>query len=91
MKTFKESTVRHSFKHCGLWPFDPEVICKELRLEDGPMLVVYDRGKEYELPEYGNGPESDGKRKGKVVYQMHPTPELHQHQVLRSIRHQKRL
>jgi hypothetical protein len=51
-KTFKESTVRHSFKHCGLWPFDPEVICKELRPDNGPDLVVYDRGKEYELPEW---------------------------------------
>ena len=53
MQTFKESTVRHSFKHCGLWPFDPEVICKELRTvaDDGPDLVVYDQGKQYELPE----------------------------------------
>ncbi|KAJ6109953.1 hypothetical protein N7486_002188 [Penicillium sp. IBT 16267x] len=49
--TFTPSTVRHSFKHCGLWPFDPEVICKDLRLDDGPDLVVYDRGKEYKLPQ----------------------------------------
>jgi hypothetical protein len=52
MKTFKESTVRHSFKHCGLWPFDPEVICKDLRQDDVPDLVVYDGGKEYELPKW---------------------------------------
>jgi hypothetical protein len=50
-KTFKELTVRHSFKHCGLWPFDPEVICKDLR-PDVQDLVVYDRGKEYKLPEW---------------------------------------
>jgi hypothetical protein len=52
MQTFTPSTVRHSFKHCGLWPFDPEVICKELRPDDEPDLVVYDGGKEYELPEW---------------------------------------
>jgi hypothetical protein len=52
MQTFTIPTVRHAFKHCGLWPFDPEVICKELRPDDGPDLVVYDRGKEYELPEW---------------------------------------
>ena len=51
MQTFIASTVRHSFKHYGIWPFDPEVVCKELRLDEGPDLVVYDRGKEYELPE----------------------------------------
>jgi hypothetical protein len=64
MQTFKESTIRHAFKSYGLWPFDPEVICKELRPDDGPMLVVYDRGKEYELPEYGNWPESEGEGEG---------------------------
>ncbi|KAJ5798978.1 uncharacterized protein N7503_006483 [Penicillium pulvis] len=46
------STVRHAFKHCGLWPFNPEVICQDLQPYDGPDLVVYDRGKEYELPEW---------------------------------------
>lgn len=52
MQTFTPSTVRHAFKHCGLWPFNSEVICQELRLDDGPDLVVYDGGKEYELPEW---------------------------------------
>jgi len=52
MQTFTTSTVRHAFKHCGLWPFNPEVICKDLRPDDVPDLVVYDRGKEYELPEW---------------------------------------
>jgi hypothetical protein len=49
MQTFTP-TVRHSFKHCGLWLFDPKVIYNELRPDDGPGLVVYDGGKEYELP-----------------------------------------
>ena len=53
LQTFKDTIVRHSFKHCGLWPFNPEVICKELRGDDGPVLVVYDQGKELELPEWG--------------------------------------
>jgi hypothetical protein len=52
MQTFTTSTVRYAFKHCGLWPFNPEVTCEHLRLDDGPDLVVYDRGKEYELPEW---------------------------------------
>jgi hypothetical protein len=52
MQTFKESTIRHSFKHCGLWPFNPTVICDPLRGNDGPDLVVYDQGREYELPEW---------------------------------------
>jgi hypothetical protein len=52
MQTFTTSTVRHAFKHCGLWPFNPEVICQDLRPDDGPDLVVYDGGKEYELPEW---------------------------------------
>ena len=52
MQTFTTSTVRHAFKHCGLWPFNPEVICQDLRPNDGPNLVVYDGGKEYELPEW---------------------------------------
>jgi hypothetical protein len=65
LETFKETTVRHSFKHCGLWPFNSEVICEPLRGDDGPDLVVYDQGKEYELPEWNfddipdpQGPES---------------------------------
>lgn len=52
MQTFTTSTVRHAFKHCGLWPFNPEVICQDLQPYDGPDLVVYDRGKDYELPEW---------------------------------------
>ena len=64
MQTFKDSTVRHSFKRCGLWPFDPELICKELRDDndddDETDLVVYDQGKEYELPEWGEKPAEPG-------------------------------
>ena len=52
MKTFKDTTIRHSFKRCGLWPCDSEVISQELRGEDGSDLVVYDQGREYELPEW---------------------------------------
>jgi hypothetical protein len=64
MQTFKESTVRHAFKRCGLWPFDPEVVCKELRPDDEPILVVYDGDEEYELPEYGNWPEPEVEGEG---------------------------
>ncbi|KAJ5471445.1 hypothetical protein N7530_008802 [Penicillium desertorum] len=51
-------TIRHSFKRCGLWSFDPEVICKGLRddHDEETDLVVYDQGKEYELPEWGEKP-----------------------------------
>lgn len=52
MQTFKDTTVRHSFTRCGLWPCNSEVICQELRGDDGPDLVVYDQGKEIELPEW---------------------------------------
>jgi hypothetical protein len=31
---------------------DSEVICKDLRPDDGLDLVVYDRGNEYELPQW---------------------------------------
>ena len=52
LQTFKDTTVQHSFKQCGLWPFNPEVICEPLRGDDGPDLVVYDQGREYELPDW---------------------------------------
>ena len=54
-RTFKDTTVRHSFKRCGLWPCNFEVICQQLRGVDGPDLVVYDQGKEIELPEWDPG------------------------------------
>ena len=52
MQAFKDTTIRHSFKRCGLWPCNSEVIRQELRDDDGPDLVVYDQGKEIELPEW---------------------------------------
>ena len=52
MQAFKDTTIRHSFKRCGLWPCNSEAICQELRDDDGPDLVVYDQGKEIELPEW---------------------------------------
>ena len=54
MQTFKESTIRHSFKRCGLWPCNGEVICEELHPDLGPDLVVYDRDREYDLSVWGN-------------------------------------
>lgn len=59
IQTFTGSAVRHSFKDCGIWPFDPEVICEELRGDTGSDLVAYDRGKEYELGECGRGEDED--------------------------------
>ena len=58
MQIFKETTVRHLFKRCGLCPFDSEVICKDLRADEDkePDLVVYDQGKQYELPEWNQQP-----------------------------------
>ena len=52
LRTFKDSTIRHSFKRCGLWPLNSEIICKELHGDDGPDLVVYDQGKDIELPDW---------------------------------------
>lgn len=52
LQSFKDTTVRHSFKHCGIWPLDSEVICGPLRGDDGPDLVEYDQGKEHESPEW---------------------------------------
>ena len=51
-QTFQDTTVWHSFKHCGLWPFNSEVICGPLRGYNELDLVVYDQGKEYELPDW---------------------------------------
>ena len=51
-RTFQDTTVRRSFKHCGLWPFNSEVICGPLRGDNELDLVVYDQGKEYDLPRW---------------------------------------
>ena len=64
MQTFTGSTIRHSFKRCGIWPLDSEVICKELRGDDdGRVLAIYDGDDEHELPEWGSWREDEGKGK----------------------------
>jgi hypothetical protein len=61
MQTFTDSTIRHSFRGCGIWPFNPEAVCQELRGDDESdnTLVFYDGDQEYDEPPWGIGEEEE--------------------------------
>jgi hypothetical protein len=44
-QAFKKSTIRSAYKHCGIWPFDPERVLEKLKdwcIEDESMMLEDD-------------------------------------------------